>query len=422
MNQILDYSQNTNKAPSYSSNMGGGGYNPNPKKSSSGSGSDKIVRFFAVVLIIFAIILIGIAVSGKMENDKEIAKNEVQTKQEKAEIVLVPDEESSSLKIKITHTKNIERVIYKWGNNREKTLKSQGGTTFEESITLPVGENTFIIKVIDVEGADTTMEKVFNASTGVDITPPQLSLVPEGNKLIITAVDEREIDRITYKWSSEEDTTEVFAEEEGQKELRVEVEIQRGENDIIVSAVDKENNVSTDSRTYKGVTLPEVVITVNADGTGANVRVTHEVGIKSINIVLNGESFDVEGLEDGTQNDVSVDFGIDPNIENVIAVTAISVENTENRKEETIIYEGNNAPEIEVSQNGNLVHAEFKAEAGILKAELFMQEQNYTIGGLEENPKEAFVDFEIPEGTTRIVLTMTDLNGEEAVYDRELTY
>ena len=422
MNQILDYSQNTNKAPSYSSNMGGGGYNPNPKKSSSGSGSDKIVRFFAVVLIIFAIILIGIAVSGKMENDKEIAKNEVQTKQEKAEIVLVPDEESSSLKIKITHTKNIERVIYKWGNNREKTLKSQGGTTFEESITLPVGENTFIIKVIDVEGAETTMEKVFNASTGVDITPPQLSLVPEGNKLIITAVDEREIDRITYKWSSEEDTTEVFAEEEGQKELRVEVEIQRGENDIIVSAVDKENNVSTDSRTYKGVTLPEVVITVNADGTGANVRVTHEVGIKSINIVLNGESFDVEGLEDGTQNDVSVDFGIDPNIENVIAVTAISVENTENRKEETIIYEGNNAPEIEVSQNGNLVHAEFKAEAGILKAELFMQEQNYTIGGLEENPKEAFVDFEIPEGTTRIVLTMTDLNGEEAVYDRELTY
>lgn len=422
MNQILDYSQNTNKAPSYSSNMGGGGYNPNPKKSSSGSGSDKIVRFFAVVLIIFAIILIGIAVSGKMENDKEIAKNEVQTKQEKAEIVLVPDEESSSLKIKITHTKNIERVIYKWGNNREKTLKSQGGTTFEESITLPVGENTFIIKVIDVEGAETTMEKVFNASTGVDITPPQLSLVPEGNKLIITAVDEREIDRITYKWSSEEDTTEVFAEEEGQKELRVEVEIQRGENDIIVSAVDKENNVSTDSRTYKGVTLPEVVITVNADGTGANVRVTHEVGIKSINIVLNGESFDVEGLEDGTQNDVSVDFGIDPNIENVIAVTAISVENTENRKEETIIYEGNNAPEIEVSQNGNLVHAEFKAEAGILKAELFMQEQNYTIGGLEENPKEAFVDFEIPEGTTRIILTMTDLNGEEAVYDRELTY
>ena len=64
----------------------------------------------------------------------------------------------------------------------------------------------------------------------------------------------------------------------------------------------------------------------------------------------------------------------------------------------------------------------FKAEAGILKAELFMLEQNYSIGGLEENPTEAFVDFEIPEGRTRIILTMTDINGEEAVYDQELEF
>ena len=37
MNQILDYSQNTNKAPSQKSFGGGGGYNPKPSRNDSGS-------------------------------------------------------------------------------------------------------------------------------------------------------------------------------------------------------------------------------------------------------------------------------------------------------------------------------------------------------------------------------------------------
>ena len=87
--------------------------------------------------------------------------------------------------------------------------------TFTEEISLPNGENTLTIKVIDAEGNDTFKEEVFTTSTGVDITPPQLSLVPEGNKLVITAKDEKEISMITYKWSSDEDTTEVHVDEEG---------------------------------------------------------------------------------------------------------------------------------------------------------------------------------------------------------------
>ena len=418
MNQLLDYSQNTNKAPSQKSFGGGGGYNPKPSRNDSGS--DKIVRVFAIILIIFAVAVIGIALSSKLSNDETIKEEKEEKKQEKAVIELIADEEESTLKINITHTKNIEKVIYKWGTNREKELKSQGGMTFTEEISLPNGENTLTIKVIDAEGNETFKEEVFTTSTGVDITPPQLSLVPEGNKLVITAKDEKEISMITYKWSSDEDTTEVHVDEEGKTELVAEVEIQRGENDILVTAVDKAGNISTDTRTYKGVTLPEVVVTVSADGTQANVNVTHEVGIQSINIVLNGESYDIEEL-DGTQTDVSVDFEIDPNIENKLAVTAVSIEGTESKKEETIVYEGNNGPVIEVVQDGPTIHVLFKAEAGILKAELFMQEQSFMLDGLDGNPKEASLDLDLPEGTNRLIFTMTDMNGDEAVYDQELT-
>ena len=417
MNQILDYSQNTNKAPSQKS-FGGGGYNPKPSRNDSGS--DKIVRVFAVMLIIFAVAIIGIAIVSKMKNDETIEEEKVVKEKEKAVIELIADEANSTLKIKVNHTKNIEKVIYKWGTNREKELKPQGGMVYESEISLPNGENTLTVKVIDAEGNETFKEEVFKSSTGVDITPPQLSLVPEGNKLVITAKDEKEISMITYQWSSDEQATEVHVEEDGKTELVAEAEILRGENDILVTAVDKAGNISTDTRTFKGVTLPEVLITVSADGKKANVNVTHEVGIKSINIVLNGESYDVEEL-DGTQTDVNVEFEIDPNFENVIAVTAVSEEGTENKKEETIVYEGNNEPTIEVVQDGVNIHVIFRAEAGILKAELFMQEQNYTIEGLDENPKEAFADMELPEGTNRIIFTMTDLNGNEAVFDKELT-
>lgn len=415
MNQILDYSQNTNKSNYKTSNYSNGG----PGRNSSGS--DKIVRVFAVILILFAIALIAVGIVGKMGNDEAEKESNEKSEKEKAVIELVVDEDTNTLNINITHTKNIEKAIYKWNDNREKELKSQGGTTLESSIPLPIGKNTLTIKVIDAEGNETTKEEVFNSTEGADITSPQLSLVPSGNKLVITATDEKAIDKITYKWSNEEETYEVLAEEDGQTEIVHEVDIQRGENDILVTAADKAGNVTTDSRTYKGVTVPEVVITVNSENSTANIRVTHEVGITSINIVLNGESYDVGDL-DGTQTDVSVDFEIDSGIENQVQVTAVSVEGTETKKEDTLVIENQNPPTIDVTQEGEIVKATFKAEAGILKAELFMQEQNYTIGELEANPKEAFIEFAIPQGTTRIILTMTDLNGEEVIFDQELTY
>ena len=48
-----------------------------------------------------------------------------ESENETAVIELIADEANSTLKIKVNHTKNIEKVIYKWGTNREKELKHQ---------------------------------------------------------------------------------------------------------------------------------------------------------------------------------------------------------------------------------------------------------------------------------------------------------
>ena len=85
MNQILDY---------------------NPNKSSKGSsGSDKIVRFFAIILIIFALCLVASGVYRMWSRNQSNNNSAVALQAEKATInVEVAD---SSAKITDTHTKAI---------------------------------------------------------------------------------------------------------------------------------------------------------------------------------------------------------------------------------------------------------------------------------------------------------------------------
>ena len=109
-------------------------------------------------------------------------------------------------------------------------------------------------------------------------------------------------------------------------------DIERGLNDISITAVDKADNPVMIIRSFKGLTNPEVQYIVSSDNRTVTIRVTHEVGIQSIHVDFNGQGYDVEGI-DGTQTDISVDLDVDPTMENVIGVKAVSVEGTENEKQ-----------------------------------------------------------------------------------------
>ena len=82
MNQILDYT---------------------PNKSNKGSsGSDKIVRFFAIMLIIFALCLVASGVYKMYERSKQSESNLVQ---EVAKATINVEKLESTLKISVTHSK-----------------------------------------------------------------------------------------------------------------------------------------------------------------------------------------------------------------------------------------------------------------------------------------------------------------------------
>ena len=96
MNQILDY-------------------NPNNKTGGS-SGSDKIVRVFAIILIVFAICLLGSGAYGLYKRSQEGKEASVNSTQ--AEIK--GEQKDSNAIITVNHDKAIEKIIYSWNESSEK--------------------------------------------------------------------------------------------------------------------------------------------------------------------------------------------------------------------------------------------------------------------------------------------------------------
>ena len=131
MNQILDY-------------------NPNSKSNNSG-GSDKVVRVFAIILIIFAIALIVVVAYGMISNQKQA---EINTFQETQANISVEVQETQAI-IKVTHDKNIQKLIYSWNTSSERNIKGSD-KYMEEKIDIPAGDNTLHIKIIDEIGVETT--------------------------------------------------------------------------------------------------------------------------------------------------------------------------------------------------------------------------------------------------------------------------
>ena len=268
MNQILDYM-------------------PNHKSNKSG-GSDKVVRVFAIILILFAFGLISVVGYGMLANKNDV-NQEVQQKTQANITVEVKD---AQVTISVTHDKNIQKLIYSWNTSSEKTIKGSG-KYMEETINAPAGDNTLHIKVIDEIGTETTYDEEVSSEQGVDIINPVIELkVTEDKKLKIIATDETALDFMTYRWNEEEEQT-VYAEE-GSKEVSTEIEILKGENDLTVVAVDGSSNTTTETKSFTGLTKPEIVVTLSADGSSIDIAATHENGIESVAFNFNNVDYNVD--------------------------------------------------------------------------------------------------------------------------------
>ncbi len=120
----------------------------------------KVIIFFAIVLLVFGIILITKSVISIIKGEPE--ENIIASNNLKPEVNVEQDGEK--LNIQISHTIELSKVQYKWNDESEEEIDLEGETEYEESIDIPVGNNKFYIKVIDSQGHFTEFEEDYTVS------------------------------------------------------------------------------------------------------------------------------------------------------------------------------------------------------------------------------------------------------------------
>ncbi len=397
MNQILDYNPNKNS---------GGG---TPK-------SDKIVRIFAIILAIFAICLLIGGAYGIYKNKKESNTVAEAPTEAKISTELLENE----VLIKVSHDKAIEKLIYNWDSDKETTLKGDGKSSMESKIPVIAGNHTLTVKVTDINGVETFYTEEITSENGEDKIKPRIDLkVIEGPKIQIIATDETAIDFITYRWNDEEEQKVEVSEENG-KEIICEIDILKGQNDLVVIAVDKNNNTTHENGSFTGVTEPKVSIVIASDKKSAEVTCTHENGLKEVKVIINGEESLAEINEEENK---TVTFTIgDINEENTtIKIIATSVDDTQKEVEETIQQD---APAIEIkieeTENPEEALATINSVAEIKEIQLNINGEDYTVDDFAPN-NTTIEGIPLVQGENIIKIKVIDINDGEKEEVKEIT-
>ena len=326
--------------------------------------------------------------------------------------------------IKVTHDKVIEKLIYSWDAEKETTIKGDGESTMESEISLFAGTHTLNIKVVDIEGYETTYEQVVTSEQGEDKLYPVIELnITDEKKLRITSTDETAIDFVTYRWNDEEEQKVEVSEDD--KKIEFEIEILKGNNDLTIVAVDKSSNTTTETKSFSGVTKPDVKITIAADKKTADVYCYHENGLKEIKLTLNGVEYPVDI---GTENPTEYSFGIQlAEGNNDVTVTAKSVDETETVATETVSNQSENEDEINITiqkSEEDEAKASIKAlcEAGIKELKLNVNDVDYSVNIGDQNPPEVSFDLDLVEGNNKITVTIISANGTEKQEIQEISH
>lgn len=262
-------------------------YTNNEKKKGGTLEINVVLRIFAILCIVFGIIIISSA-SFAMLNKESTSKS--------VPLVEIFDKKDSLL-IKVSHDKLIDKITYHWNEDKKEViLQGKGRNYIQETIELPVGYNVLYLKVTDINGKVVSYSQAYERAEG-DVIPPEIELLVEGSKIKIVAKDETELSHIIYYWN-EEDETRIDVREDSLKQIEEKITILKGENTLNIIAVDKAGNENKKEQTIKGATKPNIEL--SRIDKELNIKVTDEEGLKKVEYTLNGQEYSTDPNNTGT--------------------------------------------------------------------------------------------------------------------------
>ena len=206
-----------------------------------------IVKFFAIVIIAFGIILIG-------KGSYAIYKNIEINSGDNIPVVYM-NRVNNTVVIKAEDNIEISKLIYSW-NKGEETILLPNSKKVEEVVLLPNENSVLNVTIVDTKGKETKFMQEWNIE-GTDIRKPEIEITTDEDirKITIIARDETEINYLIYKWNEEEEI-KINATENDKLKIQETIDMILGENKLTVTINDevgiKKVTLNINGQTYGG--------------------------------------------------------------------------------------------------------------------------------------------------------------------------
>lgn len=239
-----------------------------------------VIKFFAIVIIIFGIILIGEGTYSMYKGIVANSGNNIPT--------VYMNRVNDTVVIKAENNIEIVKLIYSW-NKGEETVLLPNNKAVEEVVLLPNENSILNVTIVDIKGKETKFMQQWNIE-GIDIKKPEMEIATDDSsrKITIIARDETQIDYLIYKWNNEAETR-VNGTERNKLEIQKTIDMKLGENKLTVTAVDKNGNTNTLEKTI--IISSKPTIAVKQSNSKIHIVINDEVSIKTVSININGQVY-----------------------------------------------------------------------------------------------------------------------------------
>lgn len=215
---------------------------------------NKIVIVFVIVIILFALFLIG---QGVYFISKK-GNNKIKTGQQSNAPEVTANAEGSNVEISIKHNVAMENIYYSWKNGVENEINDVSGKMeVNETVLLPNEDTTLNLRIIDQNNEEYKIEKQFKYNSDVDVVKPKIQLTSITGNVVATITDNKQISYIEYNWNDEE-AVRVKADESQKTKMEYKIPVKEGKNKLTILAVDASGNTASEDKEIITVTKPTV--------------------------------------------------------------------------------------------------------------------------------------------------------------------